>query len=342
MHPLLLARLRSVLVALLVGTATLALTACGSTGGGDRDRDDRGPSGSRTITDAQGTEVEVPNYPRRVVTLSEPMLDGALALGLRPIATTGGRGEGGVASYLARQARGITNVGVVGRPNVEHVAALEPDLILVDGTAVQDRSVIDELRDLAPTVYVAKTGADWRAAFAAEAAALNRQKEGAHVLHELDGRVAEVRAALGANAGAQVSVVRWGGTGLPSVLMDELPVGRVLEDLGLTRPASQDRTGPGHSVPVRLEDLRQIDGDWMFLGAPGTGAAGGTSDTPADLEAARAALESARETPGFTRLKAVRDDHVVPVDGSAWTSAGGPIAERIVVDDVAQALGAGS
>ncbi|WP_445148777.1 iron-siderophore ABC transporter substrate-binding protein [Baekduia sp. Peel2402] len=338
MHPLPLARLRNVLAALLVGTATLAVTACGSSSPSD----DSGPSGSRTITDAKGAKVKVPNYPRRVVTLSEPTLDGALSLGLRPIATTSGRGQGGVSSYLAKQARGITNVGVLGQPNIEHVAALKPDLILVDGTATQDGSVIDKLRHLAPTVYVSKTAADWRTAFEAEAAALNRQKEGAHLLDEFDRRVAEVRAALGANAGARISVVRWGGIGLPSVLMNELAVGRVLKDLGLTRPTSQDKTGPGHSVPISLENLQQIDGDWMFLGALGTGAVGGVAEGSADLKAAREALKNARETPGFTRLKAVRAGHVVPVDGSAWTSAGGPIAERVVVDDVARALGAAS
>ena len=342
MHPLPLARCRNVLLALLVGAATLVLAGCGSTGSGGTEDGGNGPGGSRTITDARGTKVKVPNYPRRVVTLSEPTLDGALSLGLRPIATTSGRGQGGVSSYLAKQARGIANVGVLGQPNIEHVAALKPDLILLDGTAVQDQSVIDKLRHLAPTVYVSKTAADWRAAFTAEAAALNRQKEGAHLLDEFDKRVAEVRDTLGANAGARISVVRWGGIGLPSVLMNELAVGRVLKDLGLTRPASQDRTGPGHSVPISLENLRQIDGDWMFLGALGTGSAGGVSDTPADLKAAVEALKNARETPGFTRLKAVRDDHVVPVDGSAWTSAGGPIAERVVVDDVARALGAAS
>jgi iron complex transport system substrate-binding protein len=337
LHPLPLARLRNVLLALLVGAATLLLAACGSTGA---DGADSGPGGSRTITDAKGTRVKIPNNPRRVVTLSEPTLDGALALGLRPIATTSGRGQGGVSSYLARQARGVVSVGVLGQPNIEHVAALKPDLILVDGTAVQDGAVIDKLRHLAPTVYVSKTGQDWRTAFRAQAVALNREQEGAHVLNEFDGRVREVRAALGANAGAQVSVVRWGGIGLPSVLMNELAVGRVLKDLGLTRPPSQDRTGPGHSVPISLENLRQIDGDWIFLGALGTGAVGGVSDAPADLQAARQAIENARDTPGFTRLKAVREDHVVPVDGSAWTSAGGPIAERVVVDDVARALGA--
>jgi iron complex transport system substrate-binding protein len=296
--------------------AATALAACGSS--------DPGPSedngGTRTITDAHGTKVQVPAQPQRVVTLSERTLDSAIALGLRPIATASGQGD--FPSYLAAQARGVPTVGLPGRPDVEHVAALQPDLILLDATAGHDPAVIEELRDIAPTVDVSKTGQDWRTAFTATAAVLNRVPEGTHLLAELDERVAEVRDGLGKNAGAEVSVVRWDRTGPPSAVLKGSVVGRVLEDLGLRRPPAQDRQGPGRPVPVSLADLRQLDGDWLFLAA------------------SREALRAARATPGFERLRAVRDGHVVRVDGSAWTSAGGPLAERVIVNDVARALDA--
>lgn len=148
---------------------------------------------------------------------------------------------------------------------------------------------------------------------------------------------------LGRNAQAEISIVRWGGIGLPAVLMKELAASRVLSDLGLRRPPFQDQYGPGHSVPVSLESLADIDGDWIFFGALGAGGpSGGVSETPADLASAEAAIETAKETPGFTRLRAYRLGHIVPVDGSAWTSAGGYLAEQVVLDDVEQALDEGS
>lgn len=270
--------LRHVLCVLLAGAAAIVPTACG--GGADADA-----VGERTraITDATGTRVEVPVLPQRVVTLGEPALDSAFALGLRPIATTTGRD--GVAAYLDERARGTIVVGALGRPDVEHVEALEPDLILLDGTAVPDRATLDRLRDLAPTAYVSKPGQDWRTAFTAEADALNRQAEGAHALHEFDARVRQVRDALGDHAGAEISVAAATGGGRPSALTDALAADSVLAALGLER-------------------RRDLRGNPVFLDGPG----------------------------------AVRGRHVVPVDRSAWASAGGPIAMREVVDDVARAL----
>ena len=43
--------------------------------------------------------------------------------------------------------------------------------------------------------------------------------------------------------------------------------------------------------------------------------------------------------PGFTRLNAYRQDHIILVDGSAWTSTGGPLLMNRLVDDVRNALG---
>lgn len=321
---------------------TLVLGACGgSSGSGDGDSANSEPTGTRTITDAKGEAVDVPASPKRVLPLSEPTLDATIALGLDPIATTAGRGQNAIPSYLQSRTKDIESVGGLGQPNLEKVASLAPDVILLDGTAFQDPAVIDKLRKIAPTVYVSKTGENWRTAFEASADALGRAEEGTDVLAAYDQHVNEAKLAIKDRAQDEISVVRWAGIGLPAMFQEELVAGRVLTDLGLPRPKSQRGTGPGHSVPVSLEELEQIDGDWIFFGALGGGSAdAGGVDTPADVESARTAIEYAKDTPGFTRLKAVKAGHVVPVDGSAWTSAGGPIAAGVIVDDVQRTLGA--
>ncbi len=65
----------------------------------------------------------------------------------------------------------------------------------------------------------------------------------------------------------------------------------------------------------------------MFLGTLG----GASQKNPnaqgtAGLQGAEEALNKAKETSGFTNLKAVKDDHVILVDGSKWTSTGAATA----------------
>lgn len=301
--------------------------------------------GSRTVTDAKGRSVEVPAVPERVVALSEPTLDAALALGVTPVGTTNGRGQSTVSNYLLEQAADVPVVAEIGQPRFEQVAAADPDLILVDGTTLSDDAVIDKLDAIAPTVWVNGPGEDWKVAFEAAADALGKQAEAEEVLAEHDARVEEVKASLGENADAQVSIVRWTG-GLPALLLQEINSSRVVAEVGLTRPPAQDKEGPGHSSPVSLENLDQVDAEWLFLGTlggaagpGGGGGAAGSIEGGAGGDAAAAALQLAQDVPGFSDLSVAKSGNIVLVDGSAWTSAGGPLAAGVVLDEVQAALG---
>jgi len=331
--------------AAVVSTALVlaAVSGCSSSGPSDSGHSGAsasGTSGVRTITDATSRTVEVPAIPQRVLALSEPTLDGALALGVPVIGTTSGRGQSGISSYLAAKAKGIPVVASVSGPNLEQVANLKPDLILVDGTVTADEATIGKLSGIAPTVYVSKTGEDWKSAFAAEADAVGKHDAGQQVLADYDAKVSKVKADLGANATATVSIVRWGSS-MPSVMLKEIAASTVVSDLGLRRPPSQDKVGKGHSTPVSLENLDQLDADWMFFGTLGgsTNPSGGNSGTSAGVADSRALLATAEKTPGFTHLHAYQSGHVVPVDGSAWMSAGGPLAEDVVLTSIDSALG---
>ncbi|GAA3567992.1 amonabactin ABC transporter substrate-binding protein [Nonomuraea rosea] len=302
----------------------LVVAACGSAQSGTA----AAPGASaatRTLTDAAGRTVNVPAAPHAVVALSEPTLDAALALGIQPVGTTAGRGQNGVATYLAAKAEKAQVVATVAEPDLEKLATLRPDLILLDET-VGAKRVLDKLQAIAPTVLTAKLNADWRTAFTVTADALGKSSQAQTWLTDFDASVASAKTKLGANAGATVSVIRW-QNGAPSVVGKGVGhVGSTLSALGLGRPADQQGASSGHSEPVSLEKLDTIDGDWMFFGTLG------------DKTVGQQAYEEAAKVPNFTELGAAKKGHVVVVEGSAWNSAGGPLAAQTVLDDITRAL----
>lgn len=322
------------LIALAAVALVGSLVACGATSSA-------GAGGAtRTVTDVDGTTMTVPVHPQRVVTLSEPTLDDALALGIAPIGSTAGRGQSGAPGYLGADAAGIVILGAVAQPDYEAIAAAKPDLILVDGTSINNNAdALAILRRIAPTYNAGFAGGDWRANLEHAADALNLADRATDVERAYDAKVAAAKAELApAYAGKTFSIVRWQGSSA-ALILTELPAGVALSDLGLARPASQDHAGRGHSEPVSLENLQQIDADYLFLGtlggsSVGNAQAGGESDTAA----ARRAVQQAEQVPGFTQLNAYREHHVIPVDGSLWTSTGGPLLMERLVDSVRKEL----
>ena len=69
--------------------------------------------------------------PQRVLALSEIDLDSLLALKLKPVGATNGRGQSGMPHYLGNAVSGIAGVGSFGSPVLDLVIGAQPDLILV-------------------------------------------------------------------------------------------------------------------------------------------------------------------------------------------------------------------
>lgn len=280
-------------------------------------------AGLRAVEDAAGVWLCVPEHPQRVVALMESDLDALLALGVQPLGTTNGRGQPTPPRYLAEYLTDVEIVGNFYAPNLELVLALDPDLILMGGFT--DEDVLAQLRDIAPVVNTFTLGETWQTHFARVGEVLNMQAEVEAFLAAYDQRVAEITEALGEHADDTVSIVRWNPDG-PGIMLRDAFSSRVLADLGLQRPENQQGEGVGHTPPLSLEDLGQIDADWIFIG---------TLATEGD---AVDAMQEAIETPLFQQLGAVQNGQLVFIDGSLWTSIGGPIAALKVLDDVEAAI----
>jgi len=274
---------------------------------------------ARTIDSLHGP-VKLDGVPQRVVALGENALDAALSLGVQPVGALASRGGTDVPDYLKEKAGKITLVGTVREPNLEAVLALQPDLILA--STELPKAQYDRLSLIAPTV-VPKGGTfqDWRKVYAVYADALGKQADGQRRIEEIDARLARMRERLSGQP--QVSVIRWNPQG-PFIMSSQLFVGQLLDAIGFKPNDLSTQTKKPHTDILSLENLDKADAEWIFL---------------ATLNAdGRKALEDARQQPAFRRLNAVKNGHVVTVDGQVWSSSSGYLAAQRVLDDVEKAL----
>lgn len=308
-------------LAVVVGLALVA--GCGAAGSTDQAS---GPT--RGVTDANGARVQVPADPKGVLALGENDLDAALALGAPVVGTLKGRGQDGPPSYLAEQASGIPTVGELTKPDADAITKMivdgKADLILVSG--LSDAKVVDGLREMGAPVVVTATAQeqDWKRSFDRVAEAVGKQDKARQVRADYDAKVAEVTEAIGPHAGDTVSVVRWNAKG-PGPLEKDRFASLVIAETGLSRPPAQQQvTGQGGNTTLSLEQLDKIDADWLFVGSLS--------------QPDRQAFEEAKSLPQYQALGAVQRGHVIGVDGTKWTSRGGPIAANGVLDDLRAAM----
>jgi iron complex transport system substrate-binding protein len=289
----------------------LALAALAGCGG-----DDGGGAGGemRPVAHAMGT-TEVPAHPERVVVLDTGELDSAIALGVTPVGAVEAIPGEGVPDYLADAAKDVEIVGSIDQPDLEAIAALEPDLIL--SSKVRHEAIYDQLAAIAPTVFTEDVGVAWKENFPLHAEALGRAEEGERLAAEYRSDVAAFRADMGDRlADTRVSVVRSVGDEV-RVYQNANFIGTVLKDLGLPRPPAQDVDD--FSLTATLENLEAVDGDVMVVSRYGP-------DHPI--------LDRLMDSPLWQRLGAVRAGKVFDVPDDLWFLGLGNLAAREVIADL--------
>tara|TARA_R110002049_G_scaffold18198_6_gene69835 strand:+ start:8860 stop:9831 length:972 start_codon:yes stop_codon:yes gene_type:complete len=282
---------------------------------------------ARTLETAFG-EVSVEGTPERVVTLYEGALDAAVAAGVNPLGAVTTRGGDNVASYIEAHLGDDRPaiMGVVREINIEAVLAQQPDLILAPAQLSDEQYQL--LSRIAPTVVPPTQPLapdNWKDEARLYGEALNRQEAIAEAIEAVEQRAAEVGQAVeAAGVGGSTFLVRWMPGG-PMVMSQNLFATGLLAQAGLD---VQDGGLVGergvHSDVLSLENLSQVDGDWLFLATLN--------------EDGQAALAAAKQSNAFTRLNVVEKERVVPVDGQLWTSANGPLAAQAILDDIEAAL----
>jgi iron complex transport system substrate-binding protein len=272
------------------------------------------PTGeTRLIHHAMG-ETAVPVGPQRVVVLDSGELDAVLALGVKPVGSFTLFEGSDFLSYLHDQMEGVQPVGTIGQPNLEAIAALQPDLILSNKTRHED--IYDQLSAIAPTVFAEAVGLPWQENFLLYAQALGREAEGAAVVAAYHARLEEFKARMGERLDTQISVIRVVADGV-RILQQRMYIGVILRDAGLARPPLQ--SVDDRFQLVSFEQIPEMDGDVIFVSYYGQ-----TDEALQDLLA----------HPLWQANEAVAAGKAYVVDDDVWHVGLGYIAANLVIDDL--------
>lgn len=306
----------------LVTALILLSVACG---GGDDSGDSTGgegsPGGSHVVSHAAG-RTEVPTEIGRLVALDQPAALNAIALGVEPaVVYAGFQSQPALDEILASY--DITPEPLsLASPSFEAVAGARPDLVLGSGHPGTIASY-DTYSEIAPTVVV-PFAADWRRQLDVTAQALGRGEDADRLVAQVDQRIDELRAAFAERgvAGTTVSVV---GSirDQPFAFPRSGLAGRLLDDLGLARPAAQDVDVAADQgfVLFSPERLTEHDADVLVT----------VADAAYDTD------QVITTSPLYDGLHAVRADRVFRASADMWLGAL-PFAAVWIVEDLATIL----
>lgn len=260
--------------------------------------------------------------PKRIVALDVSAADTIAALGVVPV---------GVVSplyveYLAELAQAATPVGTFFEPDMEAIAALAPDLIVI---GPRSAAMADALGSIAPVADMSvgtDALADGRARLAAYGAMLGKEAKAADLAAALDARLAEVRAVVEARGGSAL-ILMTNGPKL-SVFGPESRFGWLHTAAGFV-PAVADIADNRHGEAVSFEYVAKANPDTLLVidrgAAIGDGAAG---------------AESTLDTPLVAGTSAGRSGQIIylsPVE--LYISAGGIQSLNRTLDELSAALG---
>ncbi|NBD16107.1 MAG: ABC transporter substrate-binding protein [Cyanobacteria bacterium] len=270
------------------------------------------PDPARMVTHTKG-ETAVPINPERVIALDNIALDSVLALDVEPIAALINENTGQFPVHLRDQMTERTQKLSPTQQNLETITQLNPDLI-IGGKNVE--AVYNQLNQIAPTILLGKSGTSaWKQKLLLTAEAVGKPKEGQALLDQYNQRAADLGSRLENPSEIEVSVVRVFPDGL-RLYQKETFVGGILEDVGLSRPPSQDKDNLW--INISRERFDAADGDVIFVWSLGN-----------DAESAYKRLQN---DPLWSQLGAVQAGNVYPVPGY-WIGRG-PIAANKVLDDL--------
>lgn len=271
-----------------------------------------------TIETATGA-VALPGAPARPVVYDLAAVDTLLALGVLPA----GVPDLPAAPIFAPLAD-VPRVGTLFEPDLEALAALAPDLIVVGGRSA---AKAPEVAPVGPVIDMT-TGTDIASVARARVETwgnlFGKQAEAARLTADYDARLAEVRAL--ARYSGKALVVMVNGT-----KMSAYGIGSRmgwLDDLTGLPEAKPGLSTDRHGNAISHEFIAETDPDWIFV-----------IDRSAAIGEATGGAQAALDNPLVAGTRAAQAGHIVYLSSWAmYLSAGGYQSTMQILDELAAAL----
>jgi len=275
----------------------------------------------RTVRHAMG-ETTLEARPQRVVVLDSTELNAVVEMGVIPVGYAE-TAAGTLPDYLSDALADATKVGSISEPDLEAIAALQPDLIL--SNKGRHEALYGQLSAIAPTVYAPSGGISWRQAFELYAVTVGAEEEAAATVAEYEDRVRVLNAQLPA-VRPSVSLVRVRDDGLRYYLRVNFAA-TLLDDLGFPRPEAQNVEDIQVS-DMSIETVRDYsDAGLIVLGFD-------SGPTPE-------AIASVTEDPVWSTLPAIQQGDFIATDTALWYAGTGYSGAHAIVDDIEAHFGIG-
>lgn len=269
---------------------------------------------TQKVTDDRGVEVVVPAQPKRIASISFFADDVALALGIKPVASTY-MVDGRPPEFLLGLTGNMTQIGQRAKPNLELLSEAKPDLIV----AIRRYTVgnAPQLEKIAP--YVAWNmelldGSDKE--IEALSKILGQPERGVELNEEFRAHLAEIAAKAPKDVHPRFAIM-WGGE-VPFAFHDENTSASILKAIGGDNIAGAMMPGGEFGIDLSLETMLEKDPEVLFIYDYGP-------DRPHE------------NNPIWSQLTAVKNNRVFYV-GDHWVETNGPIAREIVLREAAHYL----
>jgi len=286
-----------------------------------------------TLKDSKG-EVVLEKPATKVVTLEWTYAEDLIAVGVQPVGNADNENYRRYVTEQAALGADVADVGTRQEPNLEAIAALQPDLIV--GVAFRHEKILDQLNAIAPTLLFnpypdEASGADqygeMEETFRTIAAAVGKADQADQVLADLAKHYDDAKSKLeqAGKGGAEVVLTQaysnQNAAELRLFTSNSMAI-KTLEKVGLKNAWNPDKFEVYGFSTASVEALPAVQqANFLYI----------VQDDD-DVFATKL-----KDNPVWSGLQFVKENRAYPLGGSTWVF-GGPVSAKVFVDRTVDAL----